>query len=198
MAKGEKGKVLIYTDEGKFDPRTIPRKRWEEYSNEALTFPKRHQRAESLKSTSSHGSFATRNFVPTADFRRQESVFLDQNPYFTAGSRASSFSTLPNQSQQNLLTPQNSHPRSSYFEMENIPSAPSIASPSRSFSIRSSPFPSDAQLFEEINHLLNCGNLMVMTKRDVRLELERTFGVNLESKRVFIGEQVEAILAGRS
>src|SRR5438876_2956293 len=36
VVTGEKGKKLVISDEGKFDPSAIPRKKWEEYETELL------------------------------------------------------------------------------------------------------------------------------------------------------------------
>lgn len=34
IVTGEKGQKIVISDEGKFDPATIPRKKWEDYQHE--------------------------------------------------------------------------------------------------------------------------------------------------------------------
>ena len=46
--------------------------------------------------------------------------------------------------------------------------------------------PSDDTLLAEIREILKTADLMSVTKKDVRVELERRFGVSLEAKRAYI------------
>ena len=47
-------------------------------------------------------------------------------------------------------------------------------------------FPTDDALLNEIRQILRTVDLMSVTKKGVKLELERRFGVNLDAKRAYI------------
>ena len=47
--------------------------------------------------------------------------------------------------------------------------------------------PSDDALLGEIREILRTADLMTVTKKGVKTELERRFGVPLDSKRAYIG-----------
>ena len=57
--------------------------------------------------------------------------------------------------------------------------------------------PSDEQLLMEIRRMLESADLMTVTKKDVKLYLERVFGVPLDIRREYINQCTEAILSGR-
>ena len=60
-----------------------------------------------------------------------------------------------------------------------------------------SELPSDDALLAEIRDFLRTADLMTVTKKSVRAELERRFGVPLEIKKQYIGSATEAILSGQ-
>ncbi len=49
-----------------------------------------------------------------------------------------------------------------------------------------SELPSDDSLLAEIRDILKTADLMAVTKKSVKLELERRFNVNLDAKRTYI------------
>jgi len=57
--------------------------------------------------------------------------------------------------------------------------------------------PSDDALLAEIRDVLRTADLMTVTKKSIKVELERRFGVPLESKRQYIGSATEAVLSGQ-
>ena len=57
--------------------------------------------------------------------------------------------------------------------------------------------PSDEQLLVEIKKMLESADLMNVTKKDVKLHLERVFGVPLDVRREYINQCTEAVLSGR-
>ena len=57
--------------------------------------------------------------------------------------------------------------------------------------------PSDDQLLVEIKNMLKSADLMTVTKKDVKLHLERVFGVPLDVRREYINQCTEAVLSGR-
>ncbi|KAJ3331041.1 hypothetical protein HDU76_004208 [Blyttiomyces sp. JEL0837] len=57
--------------------------------------------------------------------------------------------------------------------------------------------PSDQDLLREIRRILNDADLMSITKKQVREELSRLFGVDLTSRKATINQFIEEILQGR-
>ncbi|KAI4121040.1 MAG: hypothetical protein LQ341_007465, partial [Variospora aurantia] len=57
--------------------------------------------------------------------------------------------------------------------------------------------PSDDALLGEIREILKTADLMTVTKKGIKQELERRFGVNLEPRKAYIGSATEAVLSGQ-
>ena len=57
--------------------------------------------------------------------------------------------------------------------------------------------PSDEQLMAKIKTMLESADLMSVTKKDVKLHLEKVFGVPLDVRREYINQCTEAVLSGR-
>ncbi|KAL8861454.1 MAG: hypothetical protein Q9198_010529, partial [Flavoplaca austrocitrina] len=57
--------------------------------------------------------------------------------------------------------------------------------------------PSDDALLGEIREILKTADLMTVTKKGIKQELERRFGVSLEPRKAYIGSATEAVLSGQ-
>ena len=57
--------------------------------------------------------------------------------------------------------------------------------------------PSDDAILAEIREILRTADLMTVTKKSIKAELERRFGVPMDGKRQYIGSATEAILSGQ-
>ena len=57
--------------------------------------------------------------------------------------------------------------------------------------------PSDDMLLREIRDILHNADLMKVSKKTVRAELERRFGVNLDSRKAYIGSATQAVMNGQ-
>ena len=57
--------------------------------------------------------------------------------------------------------------------------------------------PSDDVLLAEIRDILNGADLMRVTKKLIKAELEERLGCNLDSRKEYINTAVEAILSGQ-
>lgn len=57
--------------------------------------------------------------------------------------------------------------------------------------------PSDDMLLREIRDILHNADLMKVSKKTVRAELERRFGVNLNSRKAYIGSATQAVMNGQ-
>ncbi|SPQ23787.1 a5ce3720-f713-449b-98a0-cb47285be12f [Thermothielavioides terrestris] len=196
VVAGEKGKKIVISDEGKFDPASIPRKKWEEYQAELWEAQTNAGGLhDDARSEISGYSYATRPNVPMSEYggytpnSRPGSItgFHHQAtpPLPTAPSRMSlaasemlhggnggngnNNSNNNRQSQfggSQFLGPSPSHPE---LEMANLAG-----------------LPSDDALLAEIREILRTADLMTVTKKGVKQELERRFGVPLDSRRAYI------------
>lgn len=148
IVTGEKGRQVVISDEGKFDPSTIPRKKWEDYQAELWDAQTQHDD----RSEVSGYSYGTKSFHPAASEyampqSRPMSLMGGQQPY---GSRMS-------------LAP------SEMLEMADL-----------------SGMPSDDAILAEIREILTTADLMTVTKKGIKQELERRFGMNLEARKAYI------------
>lgn len=177
VVAGERGKKIVISDEGKFDPASIPRKKWEEYQAELW---EAQTMRDDARSEISGYSYATRHNAAASEYggytpSRPGSIAggyvppmpaapsrmsLAASEMLMAGNRASQFggSQFLGQSgsQQEL-------------EMSNLAG-----------------MPSDDALLAEIREILRTADLMTVTKKGVKQELERRFGVPLDSRRAYI------------
>jgi chitin synthase len=160
---GEKGRKVVISDEGKFDPASIPKKKWEEYQTELWEA----QTSRDDRSEVSGISYGTKFYHPA------------QSEYGFPGSRPMSQLDLPRFGSRMSLAPSEMMSRHADMEMENL-----------------SHLPSDDAILAEIREILRTADLMSVTKKSIKLELERRFGVNLDLKRPYINSATEAILAG--
>ncbi|KAF2207610.1 glycosyltransferase family 2 protein [Cercospora zeae-maydis SCOH1-5] len=171
MVTGEKGKQIIVSDEGKFDPDSIPKKKWEEYQAELWDA----QTRDDARSEISGISYATKSWHPAA------SEFGYQQPGHNS---QLSIPAMPhNTSHMSLAYSDNGMPMGMGARSE--------------FGDISSDMPSDDAILAEIREILRTADLMTVTKKSIKAELERRFQVPMDSKRQYIGSATEAILSGQ-
>ncbi|KAK2747189.1 hypothetical protein FQN55_005184 [Onygenales sp. PD_40] len=165
IVTGEKGRKVVISDEGKFDPSSIPKKKWEEY--QAELWEAQTQRDD--RSEVSGFSYGTRSYHPAASEygfpASRPASQLELNRY--AGSRMS-------------LAASEMLGHGPDMEMVDL-----------------SGLPSDDSLLAEIRDILRTADLMSVTKKSVKIELERRFNTNLDVKRQYINSATEAVLAGQ-
>jgi len=175
---GEKGRKVVVTDEGKFDPDEIPRKKWEEYQAELW---EAQTTTRDDRSEISGISYGTRSMMHPGG--------MGHNPYGTSEyGRTTSDMDMPgsnpfgtrNGSRMSLAPSEMMHPASQGMEMGDFHSGPS-----------------DDQLLAEIRDILSTADLMTVTKKGIKQELERRFDMNLDSRKPYIGSATEAILSGQ-
>ena len=155
LVTGESGKKVVISDEGKFDPSSIPRKRWEEY--QAELWDAQTQRDD--RSEVSGYSYGTKSYAPPAsDYGYPPSRPMSQMDMARSGSRLS----LP---QSDMMA--RGHLEELGMDMIGMPS--------------------DDAILGEIREILKTADLMTVTKKGIKLELENRFGVSLESKKAYIG-----------
>ncbi|KAH8889758.1 glycosyltransferase family 2 protein [Thozetella sp. PMI_491] len=197
VVAGEKGKKVVVTDEGKFDPASIPRKKWEEYQAELW---EAQTNRDDTRSEVSGYSYATRPNMPMSE-------------YGFPASRPGSISNYPYTDKTPLPSGMGLHQHSA----SRLSMAPSevglMQGANRMSQFGGSQFfggsqhdlemsnlaglPSDDALLAEIRDILRTADLMTITKKTIKQELERRFNVNLDPRRAYINSATEALLAGQ-
>ncbi|KAG9823984.1 CHS5 chitin synthase, class V, partial [Aureobasidium melanogenum] len=178
VVTGEKGKQVVVSDEGKFDPASIPKKRWEDYQAELWEAQtSRDDDARPAISGVTGVSYATKSAYP--------------------GMGGSVYDYPPSRPMSTLGVPQG--PFGNQSRISLAPSEmPLMAGYSpNSVEMAEMPLPSDDAILAEIRDILAKTDLMTITKKSVKSELERRFGVPLDAKRAYIGSATEAILSGQ-
>lgn len=220
VVTGEKGRQIIVSDEGKFDPNSIPRKRWEEYQADLWDAQAQYDELDDARSVVSGVSYATKSAFGMGGPTMGRSIYGD-NGY--GGARSEYGQTGNNQppsrpmSSMRMDTP----PRySSGMNLSQIqlhaggfaPPAPEyeISDPNggfrtapesvfdgSEFDMQGADQPSDDALLAELRDVLSQADLMTITKKSVVKTLESRFGVSLETRKMYIGSATEAILGGQ-
>ncbi|KAH7371094.1 chitin synthase-domain-containing protein [Pyrenochaeta sp. MPI-SDFR-AT-0127] len=164
VVTGEKGQVIVVSDEGKFDPASIPKKRWEEYQAEMW---EAHTMRDDRSEVSGY-TYATRKQFGSASVAGSE--YGGMPP-----SRPMSHLDLPRYNNHSRLSlAQSGYGMPDSMEMANLPS--------------------DDAILIEIKDILQTSDLMNVTKKHVKTELEKRFGCDLSLKKQFIGSAVESLL----
>ena len=167
VVTGEKGQKIVVSDEGKFDPASIPKKRWEEYQAEMW---EQHTMRDDRSEVSGY-TYATRKPFGGS---MAGSEYGGMPP-----SRPMSHLDLPRYTSQSRI----SLAQSGYGAYENGIEMSQAAN-----------LPADEVIHQEIRDILSTSDLMTVTKKSVKVELERRFQCDLTLKKQFIGQAVEALL----
>ncbi|KAK7997889.1 hypothetical protein PG989_005929 [Apiospora arundinis] len=200
VVTGEKGKKVVVTDEGKFDPASIPRKKWEEYQAELWDA---QTARDDARSEISGYSYATKHNAGMSEYNggggsHNGSSYGQIPPYDVksmmggagglggglGAGHMSRMSLAP--SEMMMAGNRQSQFGGSEFlgnqemEMSNL-----------------SGLPSDDALLAEIREILRTADLMTVTKKGIKQELERRFGMPLDARRAYINSATEALLSGQ-
>ena len=184
MVTGEKGKQIIVSDEGKFDPESIPKKKWEEYQAELWDA---QTRMDDTRSEVSGISYGTKSWHPAAS---------EYGGGFGPPSRPMSQLGMHSNPQSMMMLP----PYNANGSRMSLAASESLGGMPRSYSgldMDMSDMPSDDAILAEIREILRTADLMTVTKKSIKAELERRFGVPMDAKRQYIGSATEAILSGQ-
>ncbi|KAJ5627136.1 Chitin synthase 8 [Penicillium herquei] len=166
---GEKGLKVVISDEGKFDPDSIPKKRWEDYQVELW---------EAQTSRDDHSEISGISYGT-----KSHAFHTPHSEYGFNGSRPASQLDLPLLGTGSRLSVAPSEMLSRHMDMD-------IGMEDLSH------LPSDDVLLAEIREILRTADLMTVTKKSIKQELERRFGVNLDLKRPYISSATEAVISG--
>jgi chitin synthase len=171
VVTGEKGKQVVITDEGKFDPASIPHKKWEEYQAELWEA----QTSRDDRSEVSGYSYGTKYQPAVSEYQYPPSRPMSQmgGPYPYDNRNASRMSMA----QSEVLLGdgrQSQFGGSQYFNQQELELA-NLAG-----------LPSDDAILAEIREILKTADLMTITKKSIKMELEKRFGVSLDARRAYI------------
>ena len=186
VVTGEKGRQVVVSDEGKFDPKSIPKKKWEDYQAELWDAQTQRDTDDDVRSQISGISYGTK---AKSEYGGQMTPKARSEAGFAPSSRVYSHTNLdmpPRYGSTMSLAPPGSV--TGGFEMSEMghqPIQPGVD------------FPTDDQILAEIRDILSKVDLMAITKKSVKVELERRFGIPLDIKRAYIGSATEAILGGQ-
>lgn len=190
VVAGEGGKNVVVTDEGKFDPAAIPRKKWEEYQAELW---ESQTMRDDARSEVSGFSYATKGHaggmvgvheIGTGGYYGTSRPGSIAGGY--GGQPAMPYGDHRNQSRMSLAASEMGGARNSQFGGSQFFSPDDMVG-----------LPSDDALLSEIREILRTADLMTVTKKGVKQELERRFGVPLDAKRAYISSATEALLSGQ-
>ncbi|KFY07300.1 hypothetical protein V492_07267 [Pseudogymnoascus sp. VKM F-4246] len=181
VVTGEKGRKVVITDEGVFDPSAIPKKRWEEYQAELWE----SQTVRDDRSEVSGYSYATKSFHPYA----APSEFGGLPP-----SRPMSATGIPPPGTGGVYGSTNPY-RSSMAALGGDGRQSTYGGEMEMADLAG--LPSDDAILAEIRDVLATSDLMSVSKKSVKAELERRFGVGLEARRAYINSATEALLSSQ-
>jgi chitin synthase len=250
---GDQGQKLVISDEGKFDPSTIPKMKWDDYWAEqwemyqktmaaagtdtwrddksvvsvksyskSVRSQKRDRPASRLTTNMAHrgagqgmnvkslrvslvpstySSLAGEEPIPVAQMLRQKSAARStksgRGNGMNMSSRASiAPSTFSFAADEPLSVAQMIRQRKAAEAAETASIAGPASGPAPGLSYDPDNEPTDSQILREIRDIMGTAESMRLTKKNVRLELERRLGCKLDSRRDFINGAMEAILSG--
>jgi len=204
---GEAGKKIIVHDEGKFDPRAIPLKTWNDYENELWDKESNHSigswvppgrqfkegYAES-RTTSLYGHetfYEPRSQSPAPS---QQFGVLPLAGYQSG--RGTPMSQLRPLSDAGMLYASQpmgmgSRPPTNYFDMPPVQSPGPVAD-------YGAGAPSDVDLERSVEDILRTADLNTVTKREIRRVLEERFGMDLTSRKATINATIDRVLLSHS
>ncbi|KAJ4300525.1 hypothetical protein N0V88_003203 [Collariella sp. IMI 366227] len=171
VVAGEKGKKIVISDEGKFDPASIPRKKWEEYQAElweaqTSTGGGANVFHDDARSEASGYSYATRPNMPMSEYG---GYTPHSRPGSIAGGYHPPMPTAPSRmslaASEMLMANNNGHHnhRQSQFGGSQF-MGPSSSQPELEMSNLAG-MPSDDALLAEIREILRTADLMTVTKK---------------------------------
>ena len=184
VVMGDKGKKIIVTTEGKFDPSEIPMQRWSEYQSEAWNhYHEMHNKSGAASTLGGDAdSIAGRSYTPSQNVLAKSVYSMPLRPGSAVPSELGGDSRAPSRATFGAGAGGES------VEMSVLAGGARSGTPSN--------LPSDDLLTAEIREILRTADLMTVTKKSIRQSLEIKFGCKLNTKRDYINYVTEAILTG--
>jgi chitin synthase len=185
---GESGKKMIVHDEGKFDPKSIPLKTWNDYENELWDKESNH----------SIGSWVPPSKLKADMYAesRTASIYGHETQY----DARSQFQPLgyPPGYQSGRNTPLSQYHLQQPMAAANYLDMPIPVGGDDFGSLSPSGTPSDAELERAVQEVLRTADLNSVTKREIRRQLEEHFGMDLTSRKAAINAAIDRILVSQA
>ncbi|ORX93498.1 hypothetical protein K493DRAFT_338238 [Basidiobolus meristosporus CBS 931.73] len=238
---GEKGKVAHVSSEEKFDPASVPLKKWGDYEQE-LWEADTYVSHDSKGSGQSYSRSKSRGPEGLSYISMPSpSVHGSVDPYYSSGGRGRSVTPVPHSAQslspyptslrgqshskdrgsrahsaarseyrdysrnRGAATPEVSRQRPRASNASSVPPYTSSANVNEYHPVMQgvggrggalSNLPTDQEIMDEVQQILSTANLMSITKKQVRDELSRYFGMDMTIKKEFINNCIDIILQG--
>ncbi|KAJ6481577.1 glycosyltransferase family 2 protein [Mycena vitilis] len=201
LVLGESGKKMIVHDEGKFDPRVIPLKSWNDYENELWDKESNHSIGSWVPPPKlrNEGGYAASQ---TASLYGRETTY-EPRSYSPAPSQVGGYGAMqhypPPGYQSGRNTPQSgmfpnmgeSRPLTTNYLDVPIPGSPGdLDLPPGA--------PTEMELERAVQEVLRNADLNSITKREIRRRLEARFGMDLTSRKATINAAIDRILLSQA
>ncbi|KAI0049900.1 glycosyltransferase family 2 protein [Auriscalpium vulgare] len=192
LVLGEAGKKMIVHDEGKFDPRSIPLKSWNDYENELWDKESNHSIGSWVPPTklkndgyaeSKTSIYGRETYYEPAYSRAFSPSPSQMNPYASPPGYQSGRNT-PSQ----LYQPTPSRPTTNYLDIP-IPQTRSPDAGGGDFGGLGGP--TDSEIDRAVQNILRDADLNSVTKREIRRRLEDQFGVDLSSRKATVNAAID-------
>ncbi|KAI9264665.1 chitin synthase-domain-containing protein [Helicostylum pulchrum] len=210
-------KKVLPADEGKFDPKSIPLKKWSDHENEVWETGSAETKGTTI--TSSTTQRTTSGMIPPTPILGYPNngymtpvvnypASMNQMPLNTGGAlfndnasfryshqnlagRASSFVLGP-PSLMNVTTSQHMSPPSIYSGDGSVHGGYAMMQNNSMMDMYQ--HPTDEEIRREVQRITASADLMTMTKKQVREQLSRHFGINMSYRKDFINYCIEEAL----
>ncbi|KAI9591605.1 chitin synthase-domain-containing protein [Syncephalis fuscata] len=208
LVVGDKGdKKYISADNEKFDPRSIPRKKWSDYEQSCGRMARNIQRSPMplpsatvlTNRTNLETILVLRHHLlwngPTLPPKHSQAMTIDKSHMSISPGQES-------QLNQSILGASfYDRPMSGAFSAQGgsvgfpqSAGAPSVIMDSDHYH---NSYPTDEQILGEIRRILSSADLMSVTKKQVRDELSAFFGADMTPRKDYINRCIEMILQGQ-
>ncbi|KAH9903379.1 glycosyltransferase family 2 protein [Cubamyces lactineus] len=199
---GEAGKKIIVHDEGKFDPRSIPLKSWNDYENELWDKESNHSigswvpptkmRNEGYAESATASIYGRETFYEPAMSRAYSPAPSQMQMYPPPGYQSGRNTPLSHVMMPGVLhQPTPSRPASNYLDVQ----IPATRSPEDQDFLGG---PSDAEIERAVDEHLRNADLTTVTKREIRRRLEEQFGMDLSARKRVINDAIDRVLLARA
>ncbi|KAJ7506209.1 glycosyltransferase family 2 protein [Mycena galericulata] len=194
LVMGESGKKMIVHDEGKFDPRSIPLKSWNDYENELWDKESNHSIGSWVPPPKLRGDGYAESH--TASLYGRETSY-EPRSYSPAPSQAGGYAPMhypPPGYQSGRNTPQSfqGRPPTNYLDVP----IPMTGSPGEMDLPPGAP--TEMDLDRAVQDVLRTADLNSITKREIRRRLEAHFGMDLTSRKATINASIDRILLSQA
>jgi len=199
LVMGESGKKMIVHDEGKFDPRSIPLKSWNDYENELWDKESNHSigswvppakvKADGYAESHTASLYGRETYYdPRSHSPAPSQMGMFPPPGYQSGRNTPQSPFRPVSDAGFLQQPVPSRPVTNYLDMP----IPSTRSPEDVDLLAGSP--TDGDLERAVQDILRSADLNSVTKREIRRQLESHYGMDLTPRKSTINAAIDRVL----